>query len=169
MDNQNIGQEVKKPFWRAGVKYILVIVGALIIYVLIVNIYYYFRLRAGARMAEMAWQMERDQQEAYQRALGDNYGGKTPKETLQMYIDAVESGDYELASKYFVESKQEEWRQRLKNLSETKTTNNMLNPVREGLNSFGEFSTDKKQFFINNPIAIDFILYPSGVWKITEI
>src|SRR3990167_1902802 len=46
--------------------------------------------------------------EIYDAALRDTYGGKTPQETLAMYIEAVEKGDYELASKYFVEEKREE-------------------------------------------------------------
>src|SRR3989338_4949211 len=32
----------------------------------------------------------------------DTYGGKTPEETLQLFIDALKAGDIELASKYFV-------------------------------------------------------------------
>lgn len=31
----------------------------------------------------------------------DIYGGETPEETLQMYIEALKAGDLELASKYF--------------------------------------------------------------------
>lgn len=31
----------------------------------------------------------------------DTYGGKTPQETLDMFIDALEKGDIELAGKYF--------------------------------------------------------------------
>ena len=31
----------------------------------------------------------------------DTYGGKTPQETLEMFIDALKKGDIELASKYF--------------------------------------------------------------------
>jgi hypothetical protein len=31
----------------------------------------------------------------------DTYGGKTPEETLQLFIDALKAGDIELASKYF--------------------------------------------------------------------
>jgi len=38
--------------------------------------------------------------EAAMRA--DTYGGKTPQETLDMFVDALKKGDVELASKYFV-------------------------------------------------------------------
>lgn len=40
--------------------------------------------------------------EAYKKDMeADIYGGKTPEETLQMFIDALKKDDIELASKYF--------------------------------------------------------------------
>src|SRR3989338_5949308 len=47
--------------------------------------------------------------------LEDTYGGATPKETLDLFIAAVEKEDFDLASKYFVISKQGEWRGKLNN------------------------------------------------------
>ena len=49
----------------------------------------------------------------YEMAMADTFGGQTPQETLEMFIKAVEKGDYELASKYFVLKKQESWKQSL--------------------------------------------------------
>ncbi len=43
-----------------------------------------------------AWQKNYDE-----LMKNDTYGGKTPEETLQLLIDALKSGDVELASKYF--------------------------------------------------------------------
>jgi len=41
-------------------------------------------------------------QKNYEKAMReDTYGGKTPEETLQMFIEALKKGDIELASKYF--------------------------------------------------------------------
>ncbi|MBU1046777.1 hypothetical protein KKH36_03300 [Patescibacteria group bacterium] len=37
----------------------------------------------------------------------DIYGGETPEEVLEMYIEALENRDFELASKYFVFKDQE--------------------------------------------------------------
>ena len=38
----------------------------------------------------------------YQKAMtADTYGGKTPQETLDLFVAALEKGDIELASKYF--------------------------------------------------------------------
>lgn len=40
---------------------------------------------------------------AYEDAMRqDTYGGKTPEETLRMFVDALKKGDVELASKYFM-------------------------------------------------------------------
>ncbi|MDD5547676.1 MAG: hypothetical protein PHN74_02145 [Candidatus Pacebacteria bacterium] len=39
----------------------------------------------------------------YEEAMrNDTYGGKTPQETLDMFIEALKKGDVDLASKYFV-------------------------------------------------------------------
>ena len=107
--------------------------------------------------------------EDYAKAMADTYGGKTPQETLQMYISAVEKGDYELASKYFIGDKQEE---KLKILIKTKKNNNidfLLNILREINIKNGYYSTDKKIFTIEKPIFVEFILYPNNVWKLIKI
>jgi len=49
-----------------------------------------------------------DRKVSYQTQNIDSYGGKTPKETLSLFTDAIQEKNYELASKYFVTEKQEE-------------------------------------------------------------
>src|SRR3989344_3905403 len=42
-------------------------------------------------------------EKAYVEAMtADTYGGKTPKETLDLFVAALKKGDIELASKYFL-------------------------------------------------------------------
>ncbi len=48
--------------------------------------------------------------EAYRQ---DTYGAATPEGTLKLFIDAFQKGDVELASKYFVVEKQEEYRDKI--------------------------------------------------------
>ena len=67
------------------------------------------------KVQQLAEELQKQQEDQYQKVISDTYGGKTPQETLKMYIDAVEKGDYELASKYFIESKQEKEKQSLLN------------------------------------------------------
>lgn len=53
----------------------------------------------------------RDYVNAYvQLQLNDFTGGDTPEETVDLFIDALKKGDYELASKYFVINEQEKWK-----------------------------------------------------------
>src|SRR3989338_11135283 len=46
----------------------------------------------------------------------DPYGGNTPEETLQLFIDALKKGDIELAAKYFVLDKQSDWQNKLEKI-----------------------------------------------------
>ncbi len=96
----------------------------------------------------------------------DTYGGVTPQETLQMFIDAVEKGDYELASKYFVVESQGEW---IKKLSTTENIDFLLDTMRKVYNSDGYFSKDKNIYTKEKPVFVEFIKYPSDLWKINEI
>jgi hypothetical protein len=45
-----------------------------------------------------------------QKFKDDKYGGKTPEETYTMFLEALKKKDIELASKYFVLEKQEEYK-----------------------------------------------------------
>ena len=69
-----------------------------------------------------AWQDQRaarSAQEQLEKAYrNDKYGGATPEETFDMFIAALEKGDIDLASRYFVFNKQDNWR---KTLEEYKT------------------------------------------------
>lgn len=46
----------------------------------------------------------------------DTYGGTTPEETLQLFIDALKKGDIDLASKYFPVDVQEKWKRELQEM-----------------------------------------------------
>ena len=98
----------------------------------------------------------------------DTYGGKTPQETLRLYIDAVEKGDYELASKYFVAEKQAG---ELKSLRQSPRENieNVLGLLQQDLQSLGSYSEKYDGYVIRKPLLVDFMLYPNGIWKIIEI
>lgn len=56
---------------------------------------------------------ERAMADLLERYANDTYGGETPEETLSLFIKALETGDVELASKYFVVEKQEEMKEEL--------------------------------------------------------
>jgi hypothetical protein len=101
----------------------------------------------------------------------DTVGGVTPQETLQMYIDAVEKGDYTLASKYFVHESQDEELDSLAHMSEENRDEVVRLLKRDIINipTLGSYNEEKDGFVIRKPLLVDFRKYPSGVWKIIEI
>jgi len=103
--------------------------------------------------------------------MADTYGGKTPAETLSLYIEAVKKGDYELASKYFVEKDRQV---DLDNFS--RSTKESLQVYISNLefalanaNDDNGYNSDKTAYIIDKPILLDFVFYPNGIWKLTEI
>jgi len=170
MENQIQNQEGAR---KARVKYAKILVGAAAVIALVLvafaglGMFKQWQMRKGVE--NFAETLKRLEQEDYRRAMADTYGGKTPQETLQMYIAAVEKGDYELASKYFIGEKQEKWRKELIEIKNVDKTDAFLNPIKVALHKEGEYSMDKKSFSIHEPIAIDFRLYPNGIWKLMEI
>ncbi|MEK7627521.1 MAG: hypothetical protein AAB397_02965 [Patescibacteria group bacterium] len=119
---------------------------------------------------------EQAQKDEEARKMADTYGGKTPQETLQMFIDAVEKGDYELASKYFVEGKREEWRLIMEQFDEDSLDwflNKMLKNAKDGGNLTEKlFYTIKSVADLGKDInysSIDFVFYSNNIWKINNI
>lgn len=53
------------------------------------------------RQEKLILEGERRAAEILEIQKADNYGGKTPEETLDLYIQALKAGDIELASKYY--------------------------------------------------------------------
>src|SRR3989304_74803 len=76
------------------------------------------------------WSLERNIKKIIENEnrpyLEDTYGGKTPKETLELFIAAVEKEDFDLASKYFILSKQGGWKGGLAKAKEKNTLNWLL-------------------------------------------
>jgi hypothetical protein len=122
------------------------------------------------------WKFEQDLKETIEATnrpyLEDMYGGKTPQETLQMFIEAVEKEDFELASKYFVLSKQEEWRERFKK-GDKSNFNSWLEVVKRASEDIKKekpvWETKNSYVYADKDnIFFEFVKYPN-VWKIKEI
>ena len=164
--------DIKKPkskYWKFVIGFFGIIVGVFILYIVgFWAVYYYKQWRGQKAVQELAEALKQAEQEDYERAMADTYGGKTPQETLQMYIDAVEKGDYELASKYFIGDNQEKELKSLQN-SKREDIENILNLLRQSLKTEGSFSVNKDGYVIRKPLLVDFVLYPNGIWKIIEI
>src|SRR3989344_5401807 len=95
------------------------------------------------------WQKETD---AFQESLRkpykeDTYGGKTPEETWTMFLDALKKGDVELASKYFVVEKQEDWLKTLQNTKEAEKLDTVIKNFSSGLKEDLNSKQEGKRYF----------------------
>ncbi len=60
------------------------------------------------KMLEAHQKFEQEQKEREKLLSNDHYGGKTPEETLALFVGALKKKDYKLAAKYYVPWKWEE-------------------------------------------------------------
>ncbi len=105
----------------------------------------------------------------------DTYGGKTPEETLRLFVAALRAGDVERASSYFLlddNMSKEKW---IKRLQEIKNNNLLMRmaddierdakptkPAYEGDAAFELLNSDGT---LNTVIDMEFNKF-SGVWKL---
>lgn len=113
----------------------------------------------------------------------DTYGGQTPQETLDMFVDALEKGDVELASKYFNLNTNEkdpvnyltvnEWKQGLIDKQEAGELNKIIDlvsrayPIGSSLKNHYGFEVRDTT---GNTFTIGLVFNEySQVWKIEEM
>jgi len=93
--------QAKNSFWKFVILFLVIMVVAAGGY-FIWNRFFSETAKARRFMAEQM-AIYRKAEKAYIEAMtADTYGGKTPQETLNMFVDALRKGDIELASKYFM-------------------------------------------------------------------
>ena len=137
------------------------------------------------------WQFKRAYEKVEEPYYTDTYGGKTPEETYDMFIEALKKDDVELASKYFVLESQDDW---LKTLQEYEKEGILLSFAEELENTKKIWKksekSDEKVISFTYKVLIEkgsttmidgqtveipagdytnettFIKYPAGVWKI---
>lgn len=174
-----------KVWWRHwSVVFILAVLAAFAIWALI---------KAGPWLR--GWQ-ERSaanalRKQAEEQLRNDKYGGKTPEETFDMFIAALEKGDVELASKYFVIQKQENWLKTLQAYEDKKILPDFIFELKNNRKNWqridsvdSKMATFKYKVLVSSDTIADlngqkvdipagnytnnsnFEFYPSGVWKI---
>lgn len=111
---------MKKSLWKfiaGGIGLVVIAVGVLYL----VN---YIRYRESPEYR--AEQYFKDLERRYRE---DTYGGDTPEETLQLFIDALKKGDVELASRYFVITEQEKAKVDLKEAKGKNTIDQVIKRI----------------------------------------
>lgn len=110
----------------------------------------------------------------------DTYGGKTPEETLALFISALENGDIDLASKYFVLETntsspnyltRDEWTKNLKDTVEMRGAESIIEVLGRAKPSSEKFVHEGDfKFYVENSAYINMERNQfSGVWKIESL
>lgn len=162
----------KSNYWKFILGFFGVILGVFILYIIGFSAYQaYEQWQGKKRVQQTAENLKQLEAADYAAAMADTYGGKTPQETLQMYIAAVEKGDYELASKYFIGDRQQEELKSSVKMSdvEMKKYIDVLNLAITKFDIDGRYDIEKQYFSLYKPIGIRMKFYPNGIWKIIEI
>jgi hypothetical protein len=169
----------KKP---RSFKPVLVGIGIVILLVLLWFVYMVF-FSPEARYefaAQKSYEQAMKSINAYEEAMrNDTYGGKTPEETLNMFIAALEKEDLELASKYFLlredGTSNPQWLEGMKKMKEQDGLRVIIENLQEAkITEKNEnlktawFSIFDKKGIIIKEILLKFNEY-SGVWKIENL
>lgn len=173
-----VPEKPKRKFWKfiAGFLAIIIIVGG----GFFVWQKYFSPQAKLDRQTQENYQKYLDWQANYEKAMKeDTYGGKTPEETLQMFIDALKKGDVELASKYFILREDgiadPKWKEGLKATKDTgklQEVAGLLSKARPDLESrsnendfkFATYENSKLKAYVN----LEFNIY-SHIWKIESL
>lgn len=104
----------------------------------------------------------------------DTYGGETPEETLALFIEALENGDVELASKYFVVEIQEEMKEELKIGKGNDVLGLIVEDLKKEKRSFALSDIEHRFRTVDDngvaEFSFDLILNTqTGKWKIDEL
>lgn len=149
--------------WKFIGGFLLIISASLILWVLTIT------LSPEAKQAREARAVLEQLNEEYEN---DTFGGQTPEETLELFIAALEEGDIELASKYFLP---EDRRKILSNIESTKKQDKLNDAIVRFKDLVLETKNDRTAFFITTDssglVEIQATLdkNQNGVWKISDI
>lgn len=129
----------------------------------------YRAYRAEQNVERAAQQFSAAEESARAVATNDREGGATPQGTLTLFIGAATAQNFEQAGTFFVLDERERWRTELESIAAQGNLESFLQPLREAATAEGEYSASGDRFSVHTPVAVDFVRYPSGVWKIVRI
>ena len=154
---------LNKHFWKFFVGFLAIMIAGFFALVW-ANTYH-----NGESEQKSAEKYLKDLEQAYKN---DTYGGTTPEETLQLFIDALKKGDIDLAVKYFLPDNREEIKLDLIDAKKANKLTEVIN--RASLLRLSKLE-DYIAFFIikdsNNVMQYQVSLGKNkkGIWKITDL
>lgn len=117
------------------------------------------------------YQLAADLEKMEEAYANDPYGGETPEETLQLFIAALKQGDIELASKYFILDKQQEWLIDLERIKERGLLDEMVRDLEKTKLTIND-NTAFFKLMNEDGFESQLVMYRNSLnkkWKITEL
>ena len=131
--------------------------------------YYQYRQNPQFQAQKQFEELERLYQE-------DTYGGFTHEETLQLFIEALKTGDVELASKYFIIEDQQEELEKLQKIKDRELLDKFLVDINKLGNKYSLVEGDDDRFIFEAfnergelILQADVGKGPNGRWKIIDL
>lgn len=107
-----------------------------------------YRLETKEQLKALAaWKLESERLKTLYK--NDKYGGDTPEEALNLFIDAMKEGDYELASKYYLPEQQDTVQEELLSIDEFSFYLQILETYEQKGALFSDGITYEIEFFDN--------------------
>jgi len=159
---------------KSGIKTFLWIFSGVVIFCLALELGWDLRTAWEPQRGLRAWVKFGQEVEKLYRQ--DKDGGKTPEETMALFLDALRRGDTDQASKYFILDKQDQWREDLAKIKADGYLDEMVEDVgkatlvekNEAEATYYMKSFDESGKELSTPIILNFN-QKSGVWKISVL
>lgn len=167
-------------------KYIISLLIIFLISFLIICLFWFSnpRLKQVQQLQKRNKELNNALNNIQQQYANDSYGGTTPEETYHLFLDALKKQDIDLASKYFILDKQEEYKNLFTQIKNSGQWDNMMNDLLDSRNSKGKME-ENGEYKIeivtkNNELIASIIIKKpililgserheiSNLWKITQ-
>jgi len=189
MENQtnfnNPSENIENKPKKRGVKWIIIVLIVILVALFLslggygVIKQYYNNQQEREGMSQLIKGYEETMDKISKTLTEDIYGGGTPQETLDMFIDALEKGDIELAGKYFAldaNLSRQKWEDGLKQAQEEGRILNIIESIKRAEESENQSGLDSefqlvilgKDNLAENTIFMKLNEY-SKVWKIESM
>ncbi|OIO46486.1 MAG: hypothetical protein COY09_02455 [Candidatus Portnoybacteria bacterium CG_4_10_14_0_2_um_filter_39_11] len=157
---------------KSGLKTFLWIFSGVVIFCLALELGWDLRTAWEPQRGLRAWVKFGQEVEKLYRQ--DKDGGKTPEETMALFLDALRSGDTDQASKYFILDKQDQWREDLVKIKADGYLDEIIDYAESAKKtkeegSFAWFNIDNTNPNRGSGLIVLEKNNESGVWKISVL
>lgn len=132
-------------------------------------VFWQYRAYLQARtLAEITMALHNAEFKKYERQVVGDFGGSIPADTINMYVAAVERGDYRVASTYFVrEERQNELRRFIG--ADILDIREFAGLLKQASKSLASIRPEGRVFNNSVPLTFEMKRAENGVWQFESI